>query len=244
MAGYYDFVILVAAKLCRIKETLPASFFEEAAVSYPLFNTAYERDYLNLLGIGPDRTIDSRQQAVTFDACILANSGHWFYPNPADILALKRQVERALSPRKTERKRIYISRAGRRKIANEAALITLLKRYDFTIIDDKPRSVAEQVDIYKSASFIIGPHGASFTNIIWCEPGTHLLELFSPNMVADHFRYLAQLMNMTYSAYHHVIRMNEKHQHQLEDDIFVSIADLEQTLDKMCKPGAPEEKSV
>ena len=229
--GYYDFVILIAAKLCRIKEALPTSVFEEAAVSYPLFGTAYEREYLNLLGIGPDRIIDSTQYNVAFDQCILANSGHWFYPNPADIMALKRQVESRLKPQPMERKRIYISRAGRRKVVNEAALITLLKKYDFTIIEDKPRSVAEQVEIYRNASFIIGPHGASFTNIIWCEPGTYLLELFSPTLIVDHFRYLAQLMNMRYFAYHHVINMNERHQHQLENDIFVSTADLEKTLD-------------
>ena len=231
--GYYDFVILVAAKLCRIKEALPEAIFREAAVVYPLFSTHYEREYLSLLGIDSNNIIDTRTHVIQFDTCILGNSGHWFYPNPADITALKRQVESILKPRITKRKRIYISRASRRKVANEAALIDLLRNYDFTLIDDKPRSVAEQVEIYKNASFIIGPHGASFTNIIWCEPGTHLLELFSPTLIVDHFRYLAQLMNMRYSAYHHVITMNERHQHHLEDDIFVSIADLEKMLNEL-----------
>ena len=230
--GYYDFVILVAAKLSRIREALPENVFAEAVLSYPLFKTAYEQEYLALIGFGPDRVFDSRVHDVRFNQCLLGNSGHWFYPNAADILALKKCVEAQLKPQRTERSRIYISRAGRRRVTNEAALIALLEKYKFTIVEDKPRSVAEQVTIYKNASFIMGPHGASFTNIIWCEPGTHLFELFSANMVVDHFRYLAQLMEMRYSAYHHVITMNNKRL-DLEEDIFVSIADLEKNLNEL-----------
>ena len=240
--GYYDFVILVAAKLCRMKEALPEQTFAEAVVSYPLFKTAYERDYLTLLGVAPDRVFDSSLYDIRFEECILANSGHWFYPDPADIMALKKHVEGKLNIQRTAQNRIYISRSGRRRVANERALITLLKKYNFTIIDDKPRSVAEQVTIYKNASFILGPHGASFTNIIWCETGTHLFELFSPNLVVDHFRYLSQLMDMSYSAYHHVITMGDS-RHQLEEDIFVSIADLELILDKLFEEK-PEGDSV
>ncbi|QMW06076.1 glycosyltransferase family 61 protein [Spirosoma foliorum] len=230
--GYYDFVILVAAKLCRIREALPEAVFAEAVLAYPLFKTEYEREYLSLIGFTPDRTLDSRLYEVQFNECILGNSGHWFYPNLADIVALKKQVESQLKPVRTAHNRIYISRSGRRRVVNEDALIELLKRYNFTIVDDRPRSVAEQVAIYKNASFIIGPHGASFTNIIWCESGTHLFELFTSTMVVDHFRYLSQLMGMQYSAYYHVIMMGNS-RHSLEEDLFVSIADLEQSLNNL-----------
>lgn len=230
--GYYDFVILVAAKLCRIQEALPEAVFAEAVIAYPLFKTAYEQEYLALIGIGKDRILDSSLHEVQFNRCILGNSGHWFYPNPADILALKQQVERKLNIQRTAPNRIYISRSGRRRVTNESALITLLEKYNFTIIEDKPRSVAEQVAIYKNASFILGPHGASFTNIIWCEPGTHLFELFAADMVVDHFRYLSQLMGMHYSAYYHGLKMRNSRT-SLEEDVFVSIADLEQSLGKL-----------
>ncbi|WP_460913551.1 glycosyltransferase family 61 protein [Spirosoma areae] len=230
--GYYDFVILVAAKLCRIKESMPEAEFAKVVVAYPLFNTAYEQDYLSLIGVEPDRVFDSRLHDIRFSRAILGNSGHWFYPNPTDITALKKQVETKLQPQRTQRNRIYISRSGRRRVVNEEALITLLKKYDFLIIDDKPRSVTEQVTIYKNASFIIGPHGASFTNIIWCEPGTHLFELFSSTYVVEHFLYLSQLMQMSYSAYHHHIKMDDNNR-ELEENIFVSIADLEKSLDAL-----------
>jgi capsular polysaccharide biosynthesis protein len=230
--GYYDFVILVAAKLCRIKEALPKQIYTESVVAYPLFKTAYEQEYLSLIGIEAERILDSRVYAIRFDRCVLANSGHWFYPDPDDVLALKKQLEEKLKIERTRQDRIYISRSSRRKVVNESTLLSLLKKYDFTIIEDKPRSVAEQVAIYKNASFIMGPHGASFTNIIWCEPGTHLFELFPPNLIVDHFAYLAQVMGMSYSAYSHVIKMGHTKYH-IEEDIFVSIADLEKSLNDL-----------
>ncbi|GAB4024350.1 glycosyltransferase family 61 protein [Spirosoma gilvum] len=230
--GYYDFVILVAAQLCRIKDALPGQVFSEALVSYPLFNTSYEREFLNLIGVTNDRLIDSSRYAVEADRFITGNNGHWFYPNVADILSLKKQVEAQLKPVQKAHNRVYISRKGRRRIVNEPDLIRMLERYQFTIIEDTPRTVAEQVDIYKNAAFIMGPHGASFTNIIWCEPGTHLFELFSPNYAPPHFQYLASVMHMDYSAYYQ--GDTEGNQHAgLEENISVSVDEVERCLSRL-----------
>lgn len=230
--GYYDFVFLVVGKLCRIKDCLPESDFQDALVSYPLFGTAYEREYLALLGIDSDRIVDSRMTNVTFDECILADVGHWFYPNGADIAALRKYVLNLIPPTDSPRNRIYISRSCRRRILNEPEVIDLLRQYDFQIIEDKPRSVAEQIAIYQQAEFIIGPHGASFTNILWCQPGTHLFELFSPTYFPDFFRYLAELLGLHYSAYFHGLAGTGDWAKGLEDDIYVSVEELERCLEK------------
>ncbi len=227
--GYYDFMILVAAKLCRMKEALPNIVFRQAIVAYPLFDTHYEHDFLDLLGIDSSRTIDSRVTRVRANQYVLGNSGDWIYPNVADMMLLKKTVEASLKPVRTHYNRVYISRAGRRRVVNEDELIAMLRDYDFTIIYDEPRSLAEQVSMYKNASFILGPHGASFTNVIWCEPGTHLLELFSPRYVPGFFRYLAQIMDMRYSAYSYGSE-NDPGQQDLEENMYVSVPGLERIL--------------
>jgi len=231
--GYYDFVFLVATKLCRIKDALPQLDLKNILISYPLFNTAYEKEYMQLLGASADNLTDSTKYKVTTPHLITANSAHW-YPNMADLLSLKRHVGAAFQPAKTEPRRIYISRKGRRCISNEDELITLLKKFDFLIIEDKPRTVTEQISLYYNASFIIGPHGASFSNIIWCEPGAHLLELFSPNYTPDFFLYLAKMMGMGYSAYYEgVADSNIDYLEGLVEDINVSIPKLEACLDSI-----------
>lgn len=230
--GYYDFVFLVVGKLCRIKDSLPESDFHDALVAYPLFGTAYEREYLALLGIDSERIIDSRRANVTFDQCILADVGHWFYPNSADVAALRKYVLNRIPPADGPRTRVYISRSCRRRILNEPEVIDLLTQYNFQIIEDKPRPVAEQIAIYQQAEFIIGPHGASFTNILWCQPGTHLFELFSPTYFPDFFRYLAELLGLHYSAYFHGRAGTGNWAKGLEDDIYVSVEELERCLKK------------
>lgn len=231
--GYYDFVMLVAGKLCRIKNALPGADFRDALIAYPLFNTLYEREYLALLGIQPEQVVDSRKADITFDECVLADIGHWFYPNVADIMALRKQVLAQIPATTLPRNRIYVSRSGRRRIINEAELINLLKKYDFEIIQDTPRSVAEQIAIYRRASFIVGPHGASLTNLLWCEPDAQLLELFSATYTPGFFRYLAHLLNLRYSAYYSGTAPSGDWAKGLTDDIFVSIPEVERCLDQM-----------
>lgn len=235
--GYYDYVVLIAAKLCRIKEALPEDVFNKSAVVYPLFETSYERELLTLIGIDANQLFDSRLTDIRFKTAIVGNSGHWFYPNMADLLALKRQVEAKLPAVSYESNRVYISRSGRRRILNEDALITLLEKYSIKIIEDKPRTIAEQVSIYRNASFIIGPHGASFTNILWCQPGAHLVELFSPNYFPDFFLFMAQGLGLRYSAHYHGPK-SENQFGKLEEDIIVSIPDLERSLAALFAEGA------
>lgn len=238
--GYYDFVFWVAAKLSRIKDALPESVFNEAIIAYPLFNTSYEREYLSLLGIETKNIIDSRTHQITFEQCIVGNSGHWFYPNAADIYSLCKHVHTYIPITDNyQGNRVYISRACRRSIHNESALIDLLKKYDFQIIDDKSRSVKEQIEIYQNARIIIGPHGASFSNIIWCKPGAHLFELFSATYTPDYFRYLAELMGLHYSAYCYGPLGTDDWVKGLEDNIYVDIEELDQCLNRILPVQKP-----
>ena len=228
--GYFDYLLFVVAKMVRIKRTLPPDEFARAAVTYPLFNTGFERELLGLLGVNLDLLIDSRQEAVRFDRCILANNSSWFYPTADDVLALKQIVDAQLPPDDSlPRKRLYISRKGRRQVTNEAELMRMLARYDVDFVEDKPRSVAEQVRLYQQADLVIGPHGASFGNLLWCRPGTQLLEFFAPNYWPEYFRYMTCVLGLRYAAYCNGPLQESGHWH-VDADITVSVDDLERGL--------------
>nr|ARK09633.1 hypothetical protein A6C57_04395 [Fibrella sp. ES10-3-2-2] len=238
--GYYDFLLFVAAKLARIKTVMAPAQFAEAAVSYPLFHTSFETELLQLLDVSPDRLFDTRQYSVHFDRCILANNSSWFYPAADDVLALKGMVEARLQPiQAAPTKRLYISRSGRRRVINEEELVAMLLQYDFEIIEDKPRSVAEQIELYRSASFIVGPHGASFANVLWCKPGTQLLELFAPNYQPEYFRYLAQVLGIRYAAYCFG-PIEDSHYTFVDSDIQVSVDEVEKGIVKLLAEQARE----
>lgn len=229
---YYVYMMFIAAKLCRIKDVLSPQKFNEALLAYPLYNTSYEKDVLNLLGFQEGQVFDSQVNNIKFESCFIGNNDNWWYPNLADILSLKRNIEPQVSTDGyTGSERIYISRNGRRSVINESQLIKLLERYGFEVIEDKPRSLAEQIRLYKNASFVIGPHGASFTNIIWCKPGTHLFELFPPDYLSEFFLYLSQILGLKYSAYcYGEVRRNV---YKADSDVYVSIPEIEKCLNEL-----------
>ncbi|MFD1468004.1 glycosyltransferase family 61 protein [Hymenobacter caeli] len=198
--GYYDFMFLIAAKLCRMAQAVPELAFSDAVVAYPLFGTTYEREFLSLLGFSPAHVLDSRLYNVQSANCLLANAGSWYYPSPKDVELLRNALAPLVQEPAEKRIRLYVSRAGRRRIENEAELVAMLERHGFTVMEDRPRTLAEQLTLYHRASFIVGPHGASFSNIIWCQPGAHLFEIFAPDYAPDFFLYLAQLAGVGYSA--------------------------------------------
>lgn len=229
--GYYDFIYLIAAKLSRMQQALPNGFPADAVVAYPLFHTQYEREFLAHMGFRPEQIVDTRQYEVRFRRCLLGNNGHWFYPNAHDVQAIHKQLAPLIQP-STTRNRLYISRSGRRRVLNEDTLVQMLGQYEFEYVEDKARSLSEQLSIYNRASFLIGPHGASFSNLIWSQPGTQLVELFSPNYTPNFFSYLSALAGLRYAATRQG-KSDPARTNDLVEDMTVDVSALERHLNQL-----------
>jgi hypothetical protein len=234
-SGYYDYIFFVIAKLVRMKQVVSDSYWKDAVVSYPIMHSTFERELLSIIGFRPEQIVDSRTTKVEFETCLIGNNSSWFYPNSADILLLRDVFWTQLKPNETANKRIYISRSGRRQVNDEPALIDVLRKHQFTIIEDKARTIEEQAEIYRSASVIIGPHGASFANILWCKPGTHLIELFPAKYMPEYFRYLAHILDLKYSAYcfHPVLEHGLVDHSHVNDNVDVKIEDIDRFLSSL-----------
>ena len=84
---------------------------------------------------------------------------------------------------------------------NETELRSVLDRHDVEFIPDRPRSVAEQIRLFRDASLIIGPHGAGFTNLLWCAPRTKIIELFHGGYHPPYYYYLATMLGQSYACW-------------------------------------------
>ena len=75
--------------------------------------------------------------------------------------------------------KIYIRRedANYRKILNEADLIDKLRKKGFEIINPQHFKILEQMKIFSNADLIMTPHGSNLANIIFCKPGTKIIEI-------------------------------------------------------------------
>ena len=100
-------------------------------------------------------------------------------------------------------KRLYLSRgnSGRRGVVNEDEVVAVLSDLDFEIVKTEKMTVKEQVDLFSTASVIVGPHGAGFTNTVFCNPGAKVIELFGRHMEPC-FWIASELMGHEHYVYH------------------------------------------
>ena len=96
--------------------------------------------------------------------------------------------------------KIYISRAKNhyRQVINETDIIEILVNFGFKVFFLESLSLDEQVTLFASAKIIIAPHGAGLTNIVFCNSGTKLLEIFSPNYVHVCYWHICNLVGVEY----------------------------------------------
>ncbi len=85
------------------------------------------------------------------------------------------------APSEEPRIKLYISRPEgvRRGISNEHAILPLLKEAGFTIMAMEGLSVAQQAALLSRADVVMSPHGGALTNMVFCRPGVHIVEMFS-----------------------------------------------------------------
>ncbi|WP_180955397.1 glycosyltransferase family 61 protein [Peribacillus deserti] len=102
----------------------------------------------------------------------------------------------------TNKNRIYIRRTHYRRVLNEEELITVLKEYGFIPVELETMSVSDQVNLFSGAECIIAPHGAGLTNIVFCDPGTKIIEIFPPAYVRAYYSIISSFGNLDY---HYII---------------------------------------
>jgi len=98
-------------------------------------------------------------------------------------------------------RRIFITRQeGRwRRIANWEAVETVLEEFDFEIIASEKLELAAQVQLFREASHVIAAHGAGLTNLMFCRPGTKVLEILNEGWGHAMYWLMAKKMDLDYT---------------------------------------------
>jgi hypothetical protein len=97
-------------------------------------------------------------------------------------------------------RRVLISRrtAARRRLVNEDALWARLAAAGFERVQMEDLSFDEQVALMQESLVLVGPHGAGLTNMIFCQPGTHVVEIADLSFPNPNFYALAAALDHHY----------------------------------------------
>ncbi|MCU0542127.1 MAG: tetratricopeptide repeat protein [Oscillatoriaceae cyanobacterium Prado104] len=136
--------------------------------------------------------------------------------------------------------RIYISRSkcSYRQVINEEQVIEILSGFGFVSVLLESMTFQEQIALFARAKVIVAPHGSGLTNIIFCSPGTKVIELASPNYIRHYYWAIGQQLNLE----HYYITGDSfdcypirqlMYQNPLTEDIWVNLIQFKKILGKM-----------
>lgn len=158
------------------------------------------REYLELLNVPEDQIIhhDPTNCIYEFERAVIPSMrNNQAFLDP-ESLALFAAMRNKLGRPQRPGMRIYVSRVTQSKrghsraMLNELELIERLVKMDFRIIDPEALSVAEQISIFSSAEMVVGPSGSGMFNVVYCHPGTKVLDIESePHWIHAHRSLLA-----------------------------------------------------
>lgn len=165
-------------------------------------DSAVHRRTLELLGIDPAQAIRLAEDAVV-TADRLWNVpviDLWSVPSLCRIAA--QEVAAAVRARgavPSGPERIYIHRvAGVRRLTNFDAVAPVLAAFGFAVVATESLTLDEQVRLMQGARHVVGEHGAGVANIMFCRPGTRVLELFNPACVQPAHWVMASMCDLDY----------------------------------------------
>lgn len=95
-------------------------------------------------------------------------------------------------------KRLYLSRgdAALRRVKNEDQVLKLLTPLGFEGIMVSHLPFPEQAALFAGADVIVSPHGAALANLMFCRPGTKMLEVFPENYFNDCYIRMSKAMGL------------------------------------------------
>ena len=117
---------------------------------------------------------------------------------PPVAAELRRRLHRHAAPAGSAT-RLYIDRtAPRRPLENRAEVLALMEAYGFRIYD--PSEHDDQPADFAAADVIVGAHGAGLANLVFCQPGTRVLELMPTDQMHPYYHTLSWAAGLDYSV--------------------------------------------
>ena len=148
-----------------------------------------------ILGVSKKKLIDSSKYKHIFADKIICIDHPWYNKGyiqnevkriPKWVILINRKIFLNKSVKFNSFKKVFLDRSTSKfnhcKIINQSSLNDWLKKNGFGIYTPEKHSHEKQTYLFRNASIILGAHGAALTNIIFCKPGTKVIEIIP----ADH----------------------------------------------------------
>lgn len=199
-------------------------------------NYDFQDESLKLLGISNDKLIECNQGThILANQLIVSSMAGYSAHVPKNVCQFLRNefLPKIRIRKKRNHKRIFISRedAVHRKVLNEAEVFSVLKQYGFKFVKLSTLSFTEKIELFHCAEVIVSPHGAGLTNLIFCNHGTKVIEMFSPTYLMPCFHIISNHMDLDYYGLIGEKVPPDANRSTHKDPILIDIGKLKKTLE-------------
>lgn len=144
------------------------------------------------------------------------------------------------SEKNNSSERIYISREGQkiRLVENENEVAQLLEKYGFKKVIAEKLSYDDQISLMKNTKYLVAPHGAGLTNILFMDEGSFVLEMAGKQDAATHnpdYYILSSMIGLNYLYQECEISQNSKVRDFHQGNLIIDLEKLEKNLQLMLK---------
>ncbi len=152
-------------------------------ILFPRFSSPTAEEIVDAAGLPRDKLVRiGRRQQFVCETLIQPSFPGPLACTPGWVLEFYRRLFPSDPTPRT--RRIYLPRRNNRYPQNEAALTARLTAAGFEVID--PDTTHDLRHHLAQASHVVGVHGAALANLVFCTPGTRVLELM-PSEISEHY---------------------------------------------------------
>ena len=205
------------------------------------YQAPFQRETLTRLGIPEFKILESDQfpHIQAQQLIVPSFAGHTGWLQPWAIDTLRRWfLPKSSNSGKNYPERIYISRgdASYRRVLNEDEVIQFLRPWGFVTVQLETLSFTEQVALFAEAKVIMGAHGSGLTNIVFCQPGTKIIEWMSPHYNRHYYWVISQYLGLehyclTGDGFACYPLRGLMYQNPLTEDIWLNLVSLKRLLE-------------
>lgn len=202
--GYYHWILEYLPKIRALRE------YEKRTGRHPIVLVRpdpprWMKETLKEIGIAPSQYREWNGRGADIERLVTCTH-HRVYkecsePYPSNYQWLREQlVDTADSSFSTD-EYIYISRddAQTRRVRNKSDLMERLAEHSFKRYILSELTFAEQIQLFRDAKTVVGPHGAGLVNILFGD-SLSVVELFPETLIRPYYYLLATVLNHDYKC--------------------------------------------
>lgn len=195
-SSYYHWLFQAIGRLCYVKKKFPLEQIAHFGVSH--MSAGFQRDTLRLMGIPDNKLVPlTASSHLAPDTIVVSAWTGSFDPTIAEFLR-DTFLPHLVTSAQPGPKRIYVSRrrCHSRHILNEEEVLEAIGRCGFQTVFCEDLSFMEQMALFHGAEAVLAPHGAGLSNIVFCKPGTKVVEIFNDGWRPEIFWQLSEAIGL------------------------------------------------